>query len=341
MDSQERVLRFAQRFVECFGGVTEREGEALKVLLPSQLAQSLELPEETTFGEGHVPLPLGSPVLDRMVHAATASPPVVFGQISTEYLKKAGFAQILLRDFSFPNSRVTLGQTADTRTTYLLLYAHYTALSDERKEGQVHVTVQEKTGAVVEGFDDNWIWFPCTFFDPDNVPSHFPKDIGSAVQAGLMRAKALALQDLADFIESMHRRLRRDVRHTREYYQALEKEMTAGLNHPTLGEAQKAERLAKIKALPGEAARKIEDLQRKYEIRLTVRPSGAIRLLVGVVQVMGTVQHRQWQRTVSLFWNPVTRAFDPLVCESCGASIHTVYCRAEGGRVVLCCRDCG
>lgn len=340
MDSQERVLMFAQRFVECFGGVTEREGHALKVLLPPRLAQSLELPEETIFGEGHVPLSLGSPVLDRMVHAATASPPVVFGQITTEYLKKEGFAQILARDFSFPNSRVSLGQTANTRTTYLVLYAHYTALSDERKEGQVQVAVQEKTGAVVEGFADNWVWFQCAFFGPDNVPEHFSKDIERAVQAGLVRAKTLALQDLNDFIESMHRRLRRDVRHTREYYRALEKEMSAGLKHPTLGEAQKAERLAKIHALPEEAARKIEDLQRKYEIRLTVRPSGAIRLLVGVVQVMVTVQHRQWQRTVSLFWNPVTRALDPMVCEGCGASMRTTYGRVEGGRLALCCQDC-
>ncbi|ROQ93358.1 hypothetical protein EDC27_1373 [Desulfosoma caldarium] len=105
-----------------------------------------------------------------------------------------------------------------------------------------------------------------------------------------------------------------------KYCQALEEEMSSELKHPTLGKAQKADRLAKVQALPEEASPKIEGLQQKYEIRLTVSPSGALRLLVGVVQAVVTLQHRQWQRTVALFWNPVTRALNPMVGKSCGAS---------------------
>lgn len=116
--------------------------------------------------------------------------------------------------------------------------------------------------------------------------------------------------------------------------------MIAGLQHPTLGESQKAERAAKIQALPDEAARKIEDLRQKYSIRLTVRPAGAVRLLVGVVQVMLTLQYRKLQRGISVLWNPVTRAFDPLVCEVCGATLRTIYCRDGNGRMTLCCHAC-
>lgn len=46
----------------------------------------------------------------------------------------------------------------------MVVYAHYTALSDERKEGQVEVDVQEKSGAFLEGFLKNWTWFQPTFF---------------------------------------------------------------------------------------------------------------------------------------------------------------------------------
>lgn len=155
MDGLERVLEFAQRFFHGAGGVAESEGNALKVLLPSDLTEELELPEETILGEGHIPLQLGSPVLDRMIRKATASPPVVYGAIDPGYLKKAGFEQILARDFSFPNARLSLGQTADSRSTYMVVFVHYTALSDERKEGQVEVAVQEKSGAVLEGFLEN------------------------------------------------------------------------------------------------------------------------------------------------------------------------------------------
>lgn len=145
------------------------------------------------------------------------------------------------------------------------------------------------------------------------MPPHFPPDVSKAAQAALSRAQELARVDLAEFIRSMTRRLHRDVRTTPQYYRALKKEMIKRLQHPTLGKSQKAERAAKIQALPEEASRKIEDLGQKDTIRLTVRPAGAVRLLVGAVQVMLAIQYRKLQRGISVFWNAVTRAFDPLV----------------------------
>ena len=51
---------------------------------------------------------------------------------------------------------------------------------------------------------------------------------------------------LIEFINSMKRRLRRDVKNTKEYYEALQKEMEAGLSHPNLSESHKQDRLEKI-----------------------------------------------------------------------------------------------
>ncbi len=339
MENSDQLEKFVADFAAAHGGVAERTeaGSALRVLLPVEVAEAVGLPEDAVLGAEAIPLAYGSPVLDRMVQQATHSCPVTYAQIQPPYLKKAGFEQILSRDLAFPNGKVQIRGTAASRATYMVLTAHYAAWSDERKEGLLQLAVQEKTGAQVAGLLDGWMQHRPIFFDPGNIPSHFPRNLERTLQRALAAARVDAEETLREFVESMRRRLRRDIRNTREYYAALEKEMTDGLAHPTLGEAQREERKAKIAELPAEARRKIEDLQQKYQIRLHLRPAGAVRILLDVVHVMVNLQHRKLQRDLNLFWNPVSQAVDPLVCEACGNTITSVYCSpAEGGIRHLC-----
>ena len=75
----------------------------------------------------------------------------------------------------------------------------------------------------------------------------------------------------------MERRLQRDAANTQEYYEALAGEMEADLSHPNLVQGQKEERRAKIAELPLEMARKIEDLEQKYQVRISVTACAAER----------------------------------------------------------------
>ncbi|RJR26772.1 MAG: hypothetical protein C4582_01115 [Desulfobacteraceae bacterium] len=156
---------------------------------------------------------------------------------------------------------------------------------------------------------------------------NFPTEIESAIHSALEMTKEAASEALRGFISSMERRLKRDIANTREYYEAMAREMTEGLNRPGLGEAQKLERKAKTEDLPSEAQRKIDDLRQKYRIRLKVMPSGAVRILTDVVQLMVTVQYKRLIRDISIFWNQVTLVLDPLVCETCGKTLQRAYCR--------------
>ncbi|NVM57070.1 MAG: hypothetical protein HWN51_02990, partial [Desulfobacterales bacterium] len=139
---------------------------------------------------------------------------------------------------------------------------------------------------------------------------------------------------------SMRRRLRRDVRNTREYYEALRNEMQASLSHPNLSEAQRLERSAKIRELPREMARKIEDLQQKYKIRVRLSGSAALRFLVDVVQVMVEIRLGKHSRTIHLIWNPVNRRLNPLVCKRCRQTIRSVRLCEENSHLHLLCLSC-
>jgi hypothetical protein len=145
---------------------------------------------------------------------------------------------------------------------------------------------------------------------------------------------------LKGFLAGMQRRLARDVRNTREYYQALAREMEAGLSHPLLTESQRRERQAKIAALPEELARKIADLEQKYQVRVTISAAAAMRFLVDVVHLLLELNFRRLSRSVRVIWNPLTGRLDPLVCEHCRGTMSRVHPTVRDTDIHLLCHPC-
>jgi hypothetical protein len=340
MNFDPELFTFAAEFLESHGGIAELHEERLLVLLPSPLAQMLSMPEEAHFGQDGEPLLYGSPVLDRLISAATSEIPMVFGHIEVPYLKKGGFDEVIARDLVFDNSKVSVINRAETRTSYMLMICRYTALSDERKEGLIEVGVHEQRGAIIDNFENKWMEFDSEFYPKDGVPPHFPIDIEKTVDMAMQRTIKVAEQRLATFFSSMERRLQRDVKNTREYYTALKREMKSGLSRTTLNEAQKQERMAKIQDLPQEMARKIDDLEHKYKIQVRLNGCAVIRFLVDVVQIMVEILHRKFKRSITLIWNPISRQMDPLVCEHCHATTRTIHPHMKATALRLICPEC-
>jgi hypothetical protein len=334
--SDPELFSFSQEILVRHGGLIEPREDRLLALLPPELARNLGLPEEVEIGSEQAPLLYGSHVLDRFVGLATREVPVVYGQIRVPYLKKAGFEQLLGTDLAFPGGQARVGSRAEARTTYMVMVCHYVALSDERKEGLVEVGVHEPTGAVVPELVEGWSAFHPEYFEPGKTPPHFPVHLEKAVKSGMRSARRTVESDLADFISSMQRRLRRDTRNTREYYEALQTEMEAGLNHPNLTESQRSDRLSKIGDLPGELERKIADLEQKYQVRVTVSACAALRLLVDVAQLLLVLRYRRLERSLAVTWNPITKRLDPLVCERCGESATRLTPSGEASIRFLC-----
>ncbi len=309
-------------------------------LLPKELAQPLGIPEEVRIGGLDFPLIYGSPFLDRLIEKAHQEVPIVYGQIEVPYLKKAGFEQLVGRDLIFADGQIRIISRAEARTTYMVLINHYVALSDERKEGLVRLTVQEETGSLIPDFEAHLPEFQVTYFEVGKIPPHFPVHLAKVISLGLKKAQEVTKAELAEFLKSMKRRLQRDIRNTREYFQALEKEMMAALKTGRT-ETHKNERKDKIKALPRELSRKIEDLQHKYQIQVTINGSAALRFLVPVVQLLFQIRYRKFERSARITWNPITRRLDPLLCEHCLETTQVVYPWIKDSQIILGCPSCG
>ena len=338
--SDPELLDFAAKIIEVHGGLIEGGGEDLLALLPEGLAARLGLSEEARLGGDEAPLLYGSPLLDRLVDLATEDVPVAYARLEIPYLKKAGFERSLHEELSFDNSQVRVIGRAEARSTYMVLSCRYVALSDERKEGLVQAVVNEESGAIAPDLAERWPEFAHTFFAPDKVSHNFPTGLDHAVTRGLDFARACAEAELAEFIRNMERRLRRDTKNTREYYEALRKEMAEGLARRNLTDRNREERMTKIRELPEEADRKVRDLEQKYLVKVTVEASAALRLLVPVVRIMIDIRHRKSKRSLPLTWNPVNGRFDPLVCEGCRESAYRVFPVEEKGGLRLLCGEC-
>lgn len=334
------LLSFAAEVLEVHGGVVDRQPDRVLALLPKDLARMLELPEETPLGEEGTPLIYGSPLLDRLIGLATREIPVAYGHIQVPYLKKAGFEQLIGQDIVFTDGQVRVGTRAEARTTYMVLVCHYMALSDERKEGLIQLGVHEASGAVINDLETLWPQFNPEFFPAGKVPPHFPVHLEQAVSSALRSARAETEGELADFFSSMQRRLHRDVKNTREYYDALRKEMEESLSHPNLTDTQKQERIKKIEELPREMDRKIRDLEQKYQVQVNVSARAALRFLVDIAQIMLELRYRKLHRSVRVIWNPLTRRLDPLVCDRCRRTTYKVHPAAKGSEIELLCPSC-
>ncbi|MGD9974387.1 MAG: hypothetical protein AB7S77_15105 [Desulfatirhabdiaceae bacterium] len=334
------LIQFTTQFLEKNGALVDAHPDHIHALLPGHLADSLDLPEEARLGSNEHPLLYGSPVLDRLVHAATSRIPVTYGALSIPYIKKAGFDAAIAQDLSFINAKCEVGVRAETRTSYMIITCSYVALSDERKEGLTRLTFHEPSGAVVEDFEDAVTDFECSYYRKGNLPPQFSTRIGLTLQKALKSIHHSIEQDLAPFIASMRRRLHRDVLNTREYYQSLADEMCASLTHPNLSDTQRMERQEKIDGLPAEADRKTADLQHKYDTRVHVRVCAGERYLVDVAQLIVTILYRKARRTLPVFYNPVTRRIDPLVCEICGKTMRRIFLQDDKTGVVLTCPEC-
>jgi nitrate reductase assembly molybdenum cofactor insertion protein NarJ len=338
--SDPELFSFSVRLIEKNGGLIEQRSDYLLTLLPEHLAHSLELPEEVRLGGEGVPLLYGSPLLDHLIHLATGEVPIVYGHVEIPYLKKAGFEQLIGQDLSFIDGQTHLVSRAEARTSYMVLVCHYVALSDERKEGLIQVGVHEASGALIADLEERLSEFQLQFFEPGKVPPHFPVHLEQALSCALKSARTRTQTELSDFFSSMRRRLRRDVRNTREYYEALKKEMEESLGHPHLTEAQRQERMAKIRELPREMSNKVADLEHKYQVQVTLTGCAALRFILPMVQIMVGINYRKLQRTARATWNPITRRLDPMVCERCQGTIRTVYLREKDFQILLLCSSC-
>jgi len=328
-DAGTSLAQFARRFFESSGAVIEEHSRGLDVLLPADVAESLDTPEYlhiTTGADSRETFSLhyGSPFLEKIVDAACDTTPLVRCNLGFNYIKRQGFDRLIREQFAFSNVVGRVQNTAEVRTDYLLLTCKYMAQSDEQKEGLVVLTFNLETGAFVSEMDMMLGPVEKTF-DVRSDQTPLGDDRARAVLTWVRRQAGRVLErEIEPFQDSMNRRYQRDVTNLEEYYEDLSNEMENSLKRPGLSEQLVTDRREKIDLIPDELERKKEDLFKKYSIRVKLELCGGIWIHTPAAKVLYRVSFGKKQKQLPMVFNPVTKSMDPLVCDGCGDSTYNI-----------------
>ncbi len=326
-DAEVDLRFFIRDFIRTSGGVVEDLGRRMDAVLPEELAAELMAPEflNLQFFSGEENgnnISYGSPLLERMVGIARSRIPVAGCVLRFDYLKSAGFDRLIQELFHFGNSVGKVGETAKTFCDYILLHCSYLAQSDEQKEGLITVVYNRGTRVEVPAMADGLAGTDMVFKD-EAVPVGLGKaEIEKYKKLVRNSAASYLASRLKDFEASMNRRYRRDVGNLHEYYDALQREMEKNLQRSGLSERLIADRREKIRLIPAELANKVDDLYKKYSIRIKLKLGGVILLKVPVVKIFFQVLVGRKKKDITLIYNPVIKTVEPLQCHKCGNSTY-------------------
>ncbi len=341
---QKLDLRFFTRdFILSRGGDVDDSGQVMEAVLPEELAEELTVPEFLDLGfsaEGSETgkVHYGSHLLDKMVQAARERIPVTRAVLHFDYLKTAGFERLIQELFTLRNGVGKVGNTAEARADYIILYCDYLAQSDEQKEGLLTLVYNRDNSVEVPDMADGLAGVEMKFERNPAPVALSEKEISRLEQLAQKSGVIHLAEELKDFEKSMNRRFRRGVKNLNEYYQALREEMEKNLQRSGLSEQLISDRKEKIALIPAELAAKREDLFKKYTIRTQMKLGGAMLLKSPVVKVIFHIAVGKNKQTLFLIYNPVTKSIEPLPCHGCGRGTYKPF---FGSKMEILCPDCG
>ncbi|MEW6218681.1 MAG: hypothetical protein AB1634_03990 [Thermodesulfobacteriota bacterium] len=339
---------FVATFLEQQGAVVERQPDSLEAILPAALATTLGTSEHLQLAEGAgAGLGFGSLLLERLVTEALAGLPVAGCRLSFEYVKTQGFDRLVAEQLFLSRAKGQVKGQARALGQYLWLTARYLAASDEQREGQVSVLANLETGVPVPDMAERLLQTPKDYVLEPGPTAWTAGRLDRLLPILDRRIHQAVTAAIEPFVASMTRRLHRDLASLKEYYTSLGREMTRGLARAGLSDALRQDRQAKIEALPQELARKEEDLVKKYSLRVAVQPAAVMLIQMPVARVLYEVAVGRAKKDLSLTYNPLTKALEPVACEGCGGGLTRgqlcpamhLLCPACGPRCPRCAGD--
>jgi hypothetical protein len=362
-EADPELEQFAYRFFETNGAALEKKPNGFEALLTEKLCRHLDVPEFINIGnpvnafsigeidkqpedmpKATIAMDFGSPLLEKMVHMACGNVPFISCELEFDYLKSQGFGHLFDELFVFHKAVGKVTRTAIVKTEYIYLTCSYLAQSDEQKEGLVRMIFHTDTGAYVPGMAGLISQTARTYHSESMAFSTSDEQSKSIINCLDKYVNELVESEIEMFRLSMNRRFKRDRKSLKEYYDGLKDEMEKSLKRPGLSKDLIKERQEKIGLLPNELKAKEEDLFKKYSIKVKFAPCTILQVKTPAVKVFLKVSVGRKTRELSFVYNPVIKALDPLVCESCGESIYQVFfcdnlhvlCRGCNGACSAC-----
>ena len=164
------------------------------------------------------------------------------------------------------------------------------------------------------------------------------EELGRLFPLALRMAKPEIRRLAAGVEQNANRRLVRDTERIDGYYRDLlgqiGKRAARRAGDP---QAEEKER-GRAAAIQLDRAVKLEDLARKYSLKIRIEPGDVLALSLPVRQISARIIRKKAERVVKLHWNPWVRALESPWCESCSGPTYPLYLCDD--RVHFLCHGC-
>jgi len=319
--------------------VENDEAGALRAMLPDDLARTLDAGEwlSLRFGAGPGSDDQGE-WLDRLGRLLPADARAIGARLRrTAPLPSIDAAATLERHLVIQNGIQRLIDSGPTYARYYFFTFAYAIESDETSFGVwtaclngTAASLVTQPDALLRAVRDGLEQDPDFAGDPASIARLFPVAL-RGVEPEIRRASAAAEHQAG-------RRLARDSERVHSYYRDLLRQIDKRLARRSDDAAAAAKERSRAAATRLDRDAKLEDLRRKYALRIRIEPGDVLVVSLPVVDISARVIRKKAERTARFHWNAVLRTLEPPWCEACHAPAVPLFLCDD--RVHFLCRAC-
>jgi hypothetical protein len=231
---------------------------------------------------------------------------------------------VLAREFVVQNGIYRLLDDFSTSAQYLLFAFEYTVESDERSRGVVKVCLNATARS--QPSQMQLFWNALQNEIEDDPAFQAPADALTRLFPAAARcAQSEVRQLIAPLEETAARHLARDCARIESYYDGLLSQIEKRIARKSGdGEALEKER-SRATATRLDRDAKLEDLVRKYSLRVEVRLADVLTLHLPVREIALRLIRKKEECTHTLHWNPVLKRLELPLCEKCGRGAQPLF----------------
>ena len=334
------ILSTLSKLVSLYDGVAEPDGDhLLMVLLTSNIAKQLQLPEEVTLAtKADVPhsvfVTYHSELLGRFSNLLGNRGSVSALAINYDgYLKTSGFDKQILQTLKPQNGLIHFLDAEPQITRYLWCHVAYTAEADEKRVGMVSFIINELTQVTPIDIGDALFW------DSDRLSVENPEAFSSTslqeIESLIERTAAqLVESDLLNWRAKLDRAKARDEDRLKTYYNTISQEIHYRIESRNLESENKQRELARLDATQAELERKLADLEQRYSLIVDASLYSVMVIHLPTVHIKCELVRKKTKRTITAVWNPFTKIIEPLRCELSGVPVYEFYLGDTDAKII-------
>ena len=312
-----QLLEALAQVINLQEGIAEiNDDQTLEAFLPPSVAKALAVPESVTFSTASSPrctfVSYNSDIFQRCEALLGEQGCLISLAVEYQgYLKNSGFEKLVRATLIPQNGLLRVIKAEPAWTPYCRFNLAYTAEADEKRLGLVSFWLNGLTGVAGVDVGDALLWKS----DRTEVPEEREWNSSLVWKIAQQVAPEAIEAEIAPWRNSLQRKLGRDERRLREYYQTIVTEIGNKCRKKNLEGEALAKEMSRIEATEGELKRKLLDLKQRYALTVTAQVHSVMVVWLQAVQIECELLRKKKKRTIIAVYNPYMRSLEPLRCE--------------------------